>query len=62
MHWLWRDDRPEWANHLVDPLIDPASRLLCLVCGHQPVNDQCGCLEHDFCVWCRKSMPGQAAR
>lgn len=60
MRWLWRDDRPEWADRVIDPLIGPVSRLLCLAYGHMPERDQCGRPEHDFCLWCNKRMPGAA--
>lgn len=33
---------------------------LCLYFGHEPVADQCNKPEHDFCVYCHKSMPGSA--
>lgn len=33
---------------------------LCAVFGHSPTRDQCGRPEHDFCLWCSKTMPGAA--
>lgn len=58
MWWLhdgWPDWKPAW-------FIDAMSWLGCKVCGHEPIADQCGKPEHDFCAWCRKSMPHQAPR
>jgi len=38
-------------------LLAPALRLLA---RHEPIRDQCNRPEHDFCIWCRKLMPGMA--
>jgi hypothetical protein len=36
-------------------------RFLCRLFGHDPIRDQCGIPEHDFCVFCHASTPRQAA-
>lgn len=38
-------------------LNDPIQWVLCRIQGHQPERDQCGRPEHDYCLWCGKSMP-----
>lgn len=40
-------------------LNDLAHAVLCLVFGHTPERDQCNNPEHDYCLWCGKSMPNQ---
>lgn len=32
-------------------------RIVCFISGHTPVRDQCMKPEHDYCLWCTKSMP-----
>lgn len=34
----------------------------CGIVGHDPVQDQCGDPEHDFCIFCGKRLPDQAPR
>lgn len=46
---------PWWIN-------DWGQKILCRVTGHDPQQDQCLRPEHDFCIWCNKSMPGKAPR
>jgi hypothetical protein len=69
MHWMW-DGRPEWTWPLSDnwplnrwlSLDDAVGRVLCVFYGHDPICDQCHKPDHDFCSWCRRSMPGMAHR
>lgn len=35
----------------------PTRRTLCAFLGHLPERDQCMRPEHDYCVWCLRSMP-----
>ncbi len=76
-HWLW-DGQYKLANWLEDRgrfalaarlttiqewlIEEPGKRLLCRLFGHDPIADQCGRAEHDFCVWCNASTPGMAPR
>lgn len=46
----------EFAKEVQEPLL----KMLCEHVGHEPVSDQCGKPEHDFCHWCNKLMPGAA--
>lgn len=46
----------------VDWPYDAAQWVICRAFGHDPAMDQCGRPEHDFCLWCRKLMPGRASR
>lgn len=48
----------EWQEELIGK---PISWVGCKVFGHHPISD-CHVPEHDFCAYCRKSMPGQAPR
>jgi len=41
---------------------DKVAKVTCAMVGHQPERDQCNRPEHDFCFWCKKSMPGQWKR
>lgn len=51
-------DWPLWAF-----MPDWVGRLACAVLfSHEAIQDNCGKPDHDFCVWCRKSMPNQAPR
>lgn len=59
MHWLW-DGWP--SEHAPDWTVRLASWIGCRIGGHEPTGDQCGKPEHDFCLWCSKSMPFQALR
>lgn len=34
--------------------------VICRIAGHDPERDHCGRPEHDFCLWCHKSMPHAA--
>ena len=51
---MWTTDRP-WLYRVEDPL----QRLLCVVFGHDPIRDECGLPEHDYCGWCLKPTPNQ---
>jgi hypothetical protein len=42
-------------------LEDPWRKMCCVFLGHEPIPDQCGKPEHDFCAWCMKSLPGRAS-
>jgi hypothetical protein len=44
--WHWLNTAGQWVT--------------CRVAGHEPERDQCGRPEHDFCLWCNKSMPHAA--
>lgn len=37
-------------------------RIRCLMRGHDPTLESCHKPEHDYCIWCWKSMPGMAPR
>lgn len=68
--WLWLTDgqydslgegtawRDTWRNWLEGVGVV----LLCEVFGHKAIADQCNKPEHDRCVYCMKSLPGQAKR
>lgn len=45
----------EWLPY---PVQVGAQKTLCLLAGHDPNRDHCGRPEHDYCLWCNKSMPG----
>lgn len=49
---LFKEWLPQWLQA-------GTQRILCLVAGHDPTHDQCENPEHDFCLWCDKSMPGK---
>jgi len=53
---------PDWAWELSDYVVQPLIKITCKIKGHEPVQDHCGIPAHDHCLWCGKSMPGQAAR
>jgi hypothetical protein len=55
----WSDP---FVNAQVRLIEKPAKWLLCRLFGHKAIGDQCGIPEHDFCVWCDRSLPGQAPR
>jgi hypothetical protein len=59
MYWLWDgwpyEHKPLWFVRLV-------SWAGCKMVGHEPIADQCGRPEHDFCAWCRKPTPNRAPR
>lgn len=64
MHWLWRHQEG-WPDRLLDNGVfnwatDRFADLGCWFAGHDPVPDQCGIPEHDFCAWCMRLLPGQA--
>lgn len=49
--WMWRaEDSPVWGH-----------KIICALLGHEPGAD-CALPQHDFCLWCMKSMPGKAPR
>lgn len=52
---LFREKMPWWVRSV-------AQQALCLLFRHDPVRDQCNRPDHDFCLWCQKSMPGRARR
>lgn len=56
------DDIPD--EHLDDEglqdTLDNYRALICLAYGHWPTVDQCGLVEHDYCLVCGIRMPGQA--
>lgn len=58
--WKVRDDN--WVWWICDRIQWAGTKLLCLTFGHKPVPDQCPYPEHDFCVFCNKSMPFAAER
>lgn len=47
------DTDKDWVERLHYPL----QRAICTIHGHVPERDQCMRPEHDFCLWCHKSMP-----
>ncbi len=58
MFWVW-DGCPDWTP---DWFCDAITWTACKVWRHEPIADQCGMSEHDFCCWCQKSMPNMAPR
>lgn len=50
--WEWWDEKVE----------KPLLALICEADGHEPSADQCNIPDHDLCMICMKSMPGQAPR
>ena len=64
MHWLWRheDDWPDWLldNGVFCWATERFAAIGCWFAGHDPVCDQCGRPEHDYCAWCMRLTPGQA--
>lgn len=58
-------DKPwRWAvlQFVSDRMQDPLVSLCCWFIGHQPEMDHCGIPEHDYCIYCQESTPGQAPR
>ena len=51
-NWLWRLPGDLDEGRICRPF--------CWVLGHYPEMDQCGKPEHDYCLRCRKIMPGAA--
>jgi len=55
---FWRHEKaPDWTPTWFLAALD---KLGCLLAGHEPERDQCGRPDHDFCLWCMKSMPNAA--
>lgn len=48
---VFRDINPLWW------VADFAHKTVCFFSGHTPERDQCNNPDHDFCLWCGKSMP-----
>ena len=46
----------------IDGALDGAMMVMCEQLGHEPVPDQCGIPEHDYCMWCQYPTPGRAER
>jgi hypothetical protein len=63
--WWW-DRLERWVSvstlERIDMVVQALQRPLCWLLGHQPERDQCNLPEHDYCLFCQKSMPGQAHR
>lgn len=64
LYWRWiprsvRRRGEHWHYYVVEK---PMTALFCKVAGHFPTVDHCGMAAHDLCLWCGKSMPGQAER
>lgn len=66
----WQERQPRgWrtSNRLLEMLTPHdnegwAARLLCrLMVAHYAIEDHCGKPEHDFCLFCGKSMPDGAS-
>ena len=51
--WAY-DQSPEWIPEWI---IKAILAVTCFIWGHEPERDMCNHPEHDFCVWCLKSMP-----
>lgn len=47
----------DWAEKYV---CKPILKMICRHIGHDIESDQCGKPEHDFCVICQETFPGQA--
>jgi len=57
--WSGADWMPDWLlEHGWDRMVAPVLWLGCKVLGHEEVADMCGLLEHRYCIWCQRSMPG----
>lgn len=55
----WLCDRRWTPNWLFVP--DRVNHALCVVLGgHEPIEDQCGIPEHDYCAICQASTPNSA--
>ncbi|HEY6018638.1 MAG TPA: hypothetical protein VIY48_01745 [Candidatus Paceibacterota bacterium] len=48
------EDNKWWAPWWLEGLLQ---KTLCFLTGHTPERDQCGIPDHDYCLWCQKSMP-----
>jgi len=54
-------DAVEVTSPEIDELDELMNRLmgkLCAVVGHQAIPDHCNKPEHDYCEWCRVTVPG----
>jgi len=59
-NWLWDDSKSIWLTDFISDHIKFILKFLCFLAGHEPVEDNCGIPEHDYCVFCNNVMPGQA--
>lgn len=59
MDWIW-DGKPRWLTEFIYDNMEFVPKILCFFAGHVAVRDHCMIPEHDYCMWCHKSMPGQA--
>jgi hypothetical protein len=63
--WIEKTLPPRWADDVIDwteeYVARPGQWLLCRLFGHIPTTE-CPYPDHDYCLWCRKSMPGMASR
>lgn len=58
---FFEHDAPDWVSDALDSVVvRPSKWVLCQIYGHEPERDQCGMPEHDFCLWCNRSMPYMA--
>lgn len=48
----------DWLWEAYDRVQQAVAKVLCLFAGHERHGD-CGCPEHDYCIYCHRSMPGR---
>jgi len=68
MRWLWfipdrvsertMDKTPDFLWNALDWITDKVGKITCFFVGHEPTTE-CGIPAHDYCFWCKKSMPGE---
>lgn len=66
IHWLWTYEETlspvELDSDDYDVFEQAVKVLGCEFAGHQPEADQCNIPDHDYCLWCGVSTPGEAKR
>lgn len=56
---VWANKPDEWWP---DALIDPLKQWWCEQVGHDPIPDNCGMPEHEYCIMCGAPTPGEWTR
>lgn len=56
--WVYDHSKHEWMY--LGPFWEVVNKIECFLLGHHSIPDHCGIPEHDYCMFCRKSMPGAA--
>ena len=54
--------RQLWFKDVDSEIVTYLMKAFCDLIEHEPERDQCGIPEHDYCYWCRKSMPNSWKR